>query len=141
MNRILSLLPAILVVSLTGCRTSYIDTLHDARVSIHHAVNNDGTLQQCDLNAGSNIALHLACDEAIYWEGKLMMMDVDVPDWRKRLEEIAEEPTGYEGGSMAPLVRHMRLYDYADGIATELKTMYFQKKKESAGKSAQQDIP
>jgi len=141
MNRILRLPFAILVLSLTSCRTSYIDTLHNARVSIHHAVNEDGTLQQNNLNAGSSIAMHLTCDEAIYWEGQLMMMDVDVPDWRTRLEEIANEPTGFEGGSMAPLVRHMRLYDYADGIATELKTMYFQKKKEGTGKNSPQDIP
>ncbi|MFA6929628.1 MAG: hypothetical protein WCT05_04825 [Lentisphaeria bacterium] len=141
MNRILSSLLAILALSLTGCRTSYIDTLHNARIRIYNAVCEDGTLQQCNLNAGSNIAMHLACDETIYWEGKLMEMDIAVPDWRKRLEKIAREPTGYEGGSMAPLVRHMRLYDYADGIATELKTMYFKKKKKGAGKNSPQDFP
>ena len=103
MNRILSLLPAVLMVSLTSCRTSYIDTLHDARVRIHHAVNNDGTLQQCNLNAGSSIAMHLTCDEAIYWEGKLMMMDVDVPDWRSRLQKIVDyniSPVGYHEGTL-----------------------------------------
>ncbi len=129
MKRILRFLPAILILSLTGCRTCYIDTLHNARVRIYKAVREDGTLQQSNLNAGSNIAMHLACDEAIYWEEKLMAMDISVPDWRKRLEEIANEPTGYEGGSMAPLMRHTRLYHYVDGIAAELKTMYFKKKK------------
>lgn len=141
MKRMLSLLPAILVLGLTGCRTSYIDTLHHARVRIHHAVIEDGTLQQCNLNAGSNIAMHLACDEAIYWEGKLKEMGVAVPDWRKRLEEIAKEPTGYEGGSMAPLERHLRLYDYADGIAAELKTMYCKKKKGAVVKSSRPGVP
>lgn len=132
MDRLLRLLPAILALSLAGCRTSYIDTLHQARVDIDAAVGKDGTLQQSNLNAGSNIAMHLACEEVIYWEGKLMEMDMDLPDWRKRMDEIARQPTEFEGGSLAPLQRHQRLYDYADDMAAEFKALYRKRKKEMA---------
>ena len=140
-NRILSLLSAALVLGLTSCQTSYIDTLHDARVRIYRAVHGDGTLKQSNLNAGSSIAMHLTADEVTYWEGELMMLDVDVPDWRTRFKEIADEPTGYEGGSIEPLVRHTKLYDYLDSVAAELKKLYFEKKKETAKKNRQQKTP
>ena len=74
---------AAIAVALCGCarrNTSYIETLHRSWTDISRAVENDGSLNQRDLNIGSGLAVTLAREEAEYWSGKLAVKALRFPN-------------------------------------------------------------
>ena len=118
---------AILAITLEGCSaksTNYAETLHRSWTDIRHAVQEDGSLRQIDLNIGSGLAVTLAEAEASYLTAILLEKGLAVPEWQKRLEEIAAAPGEFEGGSAAPLSKHLAMLDCLDGAIQEMRATF-----------------
>ncbi len=118
---------AAIAVALCGCAsrsTSYIETLHRSWTEISHAVENDGSLNQCDLNIGSGLAVTLASEEAAYWSGKLAAKGLATPEWERRLKEISETPSEFDGGSAALLSKHTEMLDCLKEAIRKMRTAY-----------------
>ena len=115
---------AAIAVALCGCarrNTSYIETLHRSWTDISRAVENDGSLNQRDLNIGSGLAVTLAREEAEYWSGKLAAKGLAIPEWEKRLKEISEATGEFEGGSAAPLSKHTEMLECLEEAIREMR--------------------
>lgn len=118
---------AAIAVALCGCarrNTSYVETLHRSWTDISRAVENDGSLNQRDLNIGSGLAVTLAREEAEYWSGKLAAKGLAIPEWEKRLKEISETPGEFEGGSAAPLSKHAEMLECLEEAIREMRASY-----------------
>ena len=118
---------AAIAVALCGCAsrsTSYIETLHRSWTEISHAVENDGSLNQRDLNTGSGLAVTLAREEAAFWSGKLAEKGLAIPEWEKRLKEISEAPSEFVGGSAVPLSKHAEMLDCLEEAIREMRASY-----------------
>ena len=122
---------AILAIALGGCSeksTNYAETLHRSWTDIRHAVQEDGSLRQADLNIGSCLAVTLAEAEANYWTAILQEKGLAAPEWQKRLEEIAAASSEFEGGSAAPLSKHLAMLDCLDGAIQEMQATFCAKR-------------
>lgn len=118
---------AAVAVALSGCSTrgtSYVETLHRSWTDISRAVENDGSLNQRDLNIGSGLAVTLAREEAEYWSGKLAAKGLAIPEWEKRLKEISEATGEFEGGSAAPLSKHTEMLECLEEAIREMRASY-----------------
>jgi len=118
---------AAIAVALWGCSfrsTNYIETLHKSWIDISRAVEKDDSLNQHDLNIGSGLAVTLAREEAMYWSNELEARGIAIPDWEKRLQAIAEAPSEFEGGSAAPLSRHLEMLDCLEEAIREMRASY-----------------
>ena len=118
---------AAIAVALCGCSnrsTNYIETLHRSWIDISRAVEKDGSLNQRDLNIGSGLAVTLAHEEAMYWSNELATKGMAIPEWEKRLKEISETPSEFEGGSAAPLSKHQEMLDCLEEAIREMRTAY-----------------
>jgi len=119
---------AAIAAVLTGCATRnegnicYIKALHRSWTDIDRAVREDGSLRQVDMNIGSGLAVTLAREEAAYWSGLCAERGLTVPAWEKRLAEIAEAPAEFEGGSAAPLSKHLEMLAALEEAIGEMRT-------------------
>ena len=119
MNKQLLGVCIVFVMTMVGCvqdsklekERSYIETLHSSWLAIEHAVTEDVSLTQSDMNEGSGIAVLLARKEAEYWTNRLSAQGRAIPSWKKRLEEISKASSEFEGGSAAPLSKNMELLE------------------------------
>ena len=121
MKKSLLCILAVLLIGLAGWvqqsnslskNPSYIDTLHRSWLEIADSISNDSSLTQSDMNEGSGIAVLLARKEADYWSSRLLAKGIAIPAWNEHLEEIISAPSEFEGGSAAPLTKHMEMIDY-----------------------------
>jgi hypothetical protein len=118
---------AVLSLALGGCSPkapSYIDALHRSWNAIYLSVLEDGSLLQVDLNTGSGLAVTIAEEEANYLTAILAEKGLTVPEWQKRLGEIAAAPNEFEGGSAAPMSKHLEMLAYLDETIKELRAAY-----------------
>lgn len=124
MRKILLASLAALAFALGGCssrKTSYVDTLHKSWLDIRHAITEDGSLSQTDMNIGSDLAVILAGEEATYWSGRLAEEGLAIPDWKKQVKAIAEKSSEFEGGSAAPLAKHLEMLDCLEKAIKEMR--------------------
>ncbi len=118
---------AAIAVAMSGCSTrstSYIETLHRSWTDISRAVENDGSLNQRDLNIGSGLAVTLAREEAMFWSKELAAKGIAIPEWEKRLKAISEAPSEFEGGSAAPLSKHLEMLGCLEEAIREMRASY-----------------
>ena len=124
MRRTLLASLAALAFALGGCspgKASYVDTLHKSWLDIRHAVTEDGSLGQTDMNIGSGLAVTLAGEEAAYWSGKLAEKGLAIPDWERQVKAISEGPSEFEGGSAVPLAKHLEMLDCLEKAIREMR--------------------
>ena len=118
---------AILAIALGGCSeksANYAEALHRSWTDIRHAVQEDGSLRQIDLNIGSGLAVTLAEAEASHWTAVLQEEGLAAPEWQERLEEIADATCEFEGGSAAPLSKHLAMLACLDGAIEEMRATF-----------------
>ena len=124
MKRTCLMAMAAIAVAMSGCSTrstSYNETLHWSWIDIRRAVEKDSSLQQRDLNIGSGLAVTLAREEAMYWSNELAAKGIAIPEWEKRLKAISEAPGEFEGGSAAPLSKHLEMLNCLEEAIREMR--------------------
>ena len=115
---------AALAVAMWGCSSrssNYVETLHRSWIDIRRAVEKDSSLNQRDLNIGSGLAVTLAREEAMYWSNELAAKGMAIPEWEKRLKAISEAPGEFEGGSAAPLSKHLEMLNCLEEAIREMR--------------------
>ena len=129
---------AFALLALTGCATRLPEEeLRLTRERLDKYLFNEENLTQSEMTILSEYELKLACMERYMIEYRIwnqpgyekiekqFMADCEL--WNKKLEEEARKPSEYEGGSMEPMDRNLRMTDLVRKRIEELKTKWLAK--------------
>ena len=133
-----SIFAALALFALTGCATRLPEEeLRLTRERLDKYLFNEENLTQSEMTILSEYEWKLACMERYMIEYRIwnqpgyekiekqFMADCEL--WNKKLEEEARKPSEYEGGSMEPMDRYLRMTDLVRKRIDELKTKWLAK--------------
>ena len=133
-----SIFAALALLTLTGCATRLPEEeLRLTRERLDKYLFNEENLTQSEMTIMSEYLLRLARMEQYMIEYRIwnqpgydkiekqFMADCEL--WNKKLEEESRKPSEYEGGSMEPMDRNLRMTDLVRKRIEELKTKWLAK--------------
>ena len=133
-----SILAALALLALTGCAPRLPEEeLRLTRERLDKYLCSEENLTQSEMTILSEYELKLACMERYMIEYRIwnrpgyekiekqFMADCEL--WNKKLEEEARKPSEYEGGSMEPMDRNLRMTNLVRKRIDELKTKWLAK--------------
>ena len=130
-----SIFAALALLALTGCATRLPEEeLRLTRERLDKYLFNEGNLTQSEMTILSEFLLRLARMEQYLIEYRIWNQPgydkikkqfmADCERWNKKLEEEAQKPSEYAGGSMEPMDRNLRMTDLVRKRIDELKTKW-----------------
>ena len=133
-----SIFAALALLALTGCATRLPeDELRLTRERLDKYLFNEESLTQSEMTIMSEYLLKLARMEQYMIEYRIWNQPgydkiekqfmADCERWNKKLEEEAQKPSEYAGGSMEPMDRNLRMTDLVRKRIDELKTKWLVK--------------
>ncbi|MBQ6598826.1 MAG: membrane lipoprotein lipid attachment site-containing protein [Lentisphaeria bacterium] len=133
-----SIFAALALLSLTGCATRLPEEeLRLTRERLDKYLFNEENLTQSEMTIMSEYLLRLARMEQYMIEYRIWNQPgyeniekqfmADCERWNKKLEEEAQKPSEYAGGSMEPMDRNLRMTDLVRKRIDELKTKWLAK--------------
>ena len=133
-----SIFAALALLSLTGCATRLPEEeLRLTRERLDKYLFNEESLTQSEMTIMSEYLLRLARMEQYMIEYRIWNQPgydkiekqfmADCERWNKKLEEEAQKPAEYAGGSMEPMDRNLRMTDLVRKRIDELKTKWLAK--------------
>ncbi len=133
-----SIFVALALIALTGCATRLPEEeLRLTRERLDKYLFNEESLTQSEMTIMSEYLLRLARMEQYMIEYRIWNQPgydkiekqfmADCERWNKKLEEEAQKPSEYAGGSMEPMDRNLRMTDLVRKRIDELKTKWLAK--------------
>ena len=133
-----SIFAALALLALTECATRLPeDELRITRERLDKYLFNEESLTQSEMTIMSEYLLRLARMEQYMIEYRIWNQPgydkiekqfmADCERWNKKLEEEAQKPSEYAGGSMEPMDRNLRMTDLVRKRIDELKTKWLAK--------------
>jgi len=130
-----SIFAALALLALTGCATRLPEEeLRLTRERLDKYLFNEENLTQSEMTIMSEYLLRLARMEQYMIEYRIWNQPgydkiekqfmADCERWNKKLEEEAQKPSEYAGGSMEPMDRNLRMTDLVRKRIDELKTKW-----------------
>ena len=130
-----SIFAALALLALTGCATRLPEEeLRLTRERLDKYLFNEENLTQSKMTIMSEYLLRLARMEQYMIEYRIWNQPgydkiekqfmADCERWNKKLEEEAQKPSEYAGGSMEPMDRNLRMTDLVRKRIDELKTKW-----------------
>ena len=130
-----SIFAALALLALTGCATRLPEEeLRLTRERLDKYLFNEESLTQSEMTIMSEYLLKLARMEQYMIEYRIWNQPgydkiekqfmADCERWNKKLEEEAQKPSEYAGGSMEPMDRNLRMTDLVRKRIDELKTKW-----------------